>query len=47
MNNSILRLTWKTLGHEHMNLDAMNNLGLWMTSTTMGLKLKALDGWHE
>ena len=30
-------------GHELRALDAMNNLGLWMTRMTSGCELKALD----
>ena len=33
----------KTLGHELRALDAMDNLGLWMTPYNLGHKLKALD----
>ena len=32
-----------TLGRELRALDAMNNLGLWMTWTTSSYELKALD----
>ena len=32
-----------TKGRVLRSLDAMNNLGLWMTSSTPGCDLKALD----
>ena len=32
-----------TPGYELRALDVMNNLGLWMTYTTLGYELKALD----
>ena len=35
--------SWMTTVHERKGLDAMNNLGLWLTWTTPGHKLKALD----
>ena len=31
------------LGHEHQDLNVMNTSGLWMTGTTHGCELKALD----
>ena len=31
MNSSRLCKTWATLGHELVTLDAINNVGLWLT----------------
>ena len=32
-----------TMGHGLKALDAMNNTGLWLTCTTLGRELKAVD----
>ena len=36
-----------TIGHELNALDAMNNLGLWMTLTTLGHELRALNAMNN